>query len=343
MRMRLRLTLTVSVACLAILLTGCASQPTYAPTAGPSAAPGPSPQETGLPVVQTTAPVRTPGADVAAQYVQRFPGQTLALVNGQAITWEDYEPVLRERLKTLEKNNAVNWEDAAMQIKLRQLQNDVLEQVISNEVMRQMAARQKITIAEVDLEAAVQQERSSILSSGRYTDWDTFLKDYWLTDQGFRRMIEDALLTGKLASTQQVETQADQVHIRHIVVSDKAKAEEVVDKLKAGESFESLAAQYSEDTQTKDKGGDLGWFTEESLISGLKEPVAALEPGETSGVLEIRGSFFVIQVLERGMHELDAILIRRQQQAALQKQIEAETAGAQIERLADFAATTPAP
>ena len=40
----------------------------------------------------------------------------------------------------------------------------------------------------------------------------------------------------------------------------KKKAEEIIAKLKKGEDFDKLAKKYSDDDQTKSKGGDLGYF-----------------------------------------------------------------------------------
>ncbi len=140
---------------------------------------------------------------------------------------------------------------------------------------------------------------------------------------------------------QTVDTQAQQVHIRHILLSDEAQAREVVDKLKAGGDFAELAAQYSEDTETKDNGGDLGWFVDGSMISEIWDVVVTLQDGQFSDVVSARGYYFVIQVVERGMQDVEAAVLRQRQQEAMQAQLAAERAASQIEYLVDF--TTPAP
>jgi len=282
--------------------------------------------------------------EVASRYIQRLPGTTLARVDEDEITWDDYEPVLREALQAIENQSPVDWSDGAMQQRLKQLQNTVLEQAISRVLMRQMAAKQGVSVPEADLEAAVEKEKSSLLSSGKYVDWDAFLKDFWLTDQTFCQTISDKLLMDELLSLQMVETQAQQVHVRHILLSDKAKAREVVDKLKAGGDYVQLAAQYSEDTQTKDDGGDLGWFVDGGMISEIWDVVVTLQDGQFSEMIEARGYYSVIQVVEREMRDVDSVVLRQRQQEAMQTQLAAERAASQIEYLVDFTAMpTPAP
>ena len=330
----------------AALALGCASGQTETPGLA-AAEPSPSPQA-AVPVATETTPaptaVRVSSVEVASRYIQRLPGATLAKVNGQEITWTDYEPILREALGVIDNQSPVDWTDGAMQQRLKQLQNTVLEQAISRVLMRQMAAKQGISVSEADVDAAVEKERSYLLDSDKYPDWDAFLKDYWLTDQTFRRTISDKLLMDKLLSLQTVDTQAQQVHIRHILLSDRAKAQEVADMLKAGGDFVELAAQYSEDTETKDDGGDLGWFVDGGMVSELRDVVVTLQDGQFSDVIETQGYYVVIQVVERGMREVDAYTLRQRQQSALQAQLAAERDASQIERLVDFTAMpTPSP
>ncbi len=47
---------------------------------------------------------------------------------------------------------------------------------------------------------------------------------------------------------------------RHILVKDEKTANEVKAKLDKGEDFAKLAKEYSTDTGTAEKGGELGWI-----------------------------------------------------------------------------------
>jgi len=58
--------------------------------------------------------------------------------------------------------------------------------------------------------------------------------------------------------------QSDSVKLRHIflVAKDAAKADSIIAVIKAGGDFATLAKQYSAVKQTADKGGEIGWLTE---------------------------------------------------------------------------------
>jgi len=107
----------------------------------------------------------------------------------------------------------------------------------------------------------------------------------------------------------------DQVHARHILISIKtpeapsedaldkpqarAKAEEVLKRIKAGEDFATLAKQYSTDPGSKENGGDLGWFGKGRMVPEFEQAALALQPGQVSDIVESPFGFHIIKVDER--------------------------------------------
>jgi peptidyl-prolyl cis-trans isomerase SurA len=86
---------------------------------------------------------------------------------------------------------------------------------------------------------------------------------------------------------------------------------EVRERLAAGEPFEDLAREYSEDASAQG-GGDLGTFGRGVLVPEFEEAAFALEPGEVSGIVPTRFGFHIIQVIEKGEDTVHArhILVR---------------------------------
>jgi peptidyl-prolyl cis-trans isomerase D len=111
-------------------------------------------------------------------------------------------------------------------------------------------------------------------------------------------------------------THPAQVRARHILIglapgatpaenaAAKAKAEEILAKLKAGGNFPALAKQYSEDPGTKDKGGELGFFGPGELVKPFEAVAFALKPGEY-GIAESQYGYHVIQVEESKPEHID--------------------------------------
>lgn len=76
-----------------------------------------------------------------------------------------------------------------------------------------------------------------------------------------------------------------------------ALAHSVRNELLAGQGFEELAAEYSEDPATKNRGGELGWMTTHRLPKGLGQSVFELPEGKLA-VVESKLGAHVIQVQE---------------------------------------------
>jgi parvulin-like peptidyl-prolyl isomerase len=83
----------------------------------------------------------------------------------------------------------------------------------------------------------------------------------------------------------------------------KAKAEEVLARLRAGGDFNALAKEFSIDTSNKDQGGDLGWFGRGMMVKPFEDAAFALKPGELSGIVETQFGYHIIKLEQRRMQD----------------------------------------
>jgi peptidyl-prolyl cis-trans isomerase C len=83
--------------------------------------------------------------------------------------------------------------------------------------------------------------------------------------------------------------------------SEKARerAEEVLRRLKSGESFAKLAAEFSDDEATKAKGGDLGYIFEGRYGKQIDDTIFKMKAGELSGVIEFPDGYRIFLVEKR--------------------------------------------
>ena len=79
----------------------------------------------------------------------------------------------------------------------------------------------------------------------------------------------------------------------------RARAEEVLKKARAGQNFADLAKQYSNDTGSKDSGGDLGWFARGRMVPEFDQAAFGLQAGQISDIVETKFGYHIIKVEDR--------------------------------------------
>ncbi len=79
----------------------------------------------------------------------------------------------------------------------------------------------------------------------------------------------------------------------------RAFAQAILDSIKAGADFATMAKKYSEDPSSAKNGGDLGFVKRGVFYPEFESAAFALQPGELSDVVETPVGFHIIQLLEK--------------------------------------------
>jgi peptidyl-prolyl cis-trans isomerase D len=163
-----------------------------------------------------------------------------------------------------------------------------------------------------------------------------------MNEAEFRYMIENQMLRTKVleAITADITTEQEQVWARHILVQDAETAQEVLDRLQAGDDFAELAAEYSMDGSGT-SGGDLGWFTRDTMVAEFAEAAFNLEIGEISPVVESQFGFHIIQVLGKDVFPLTGTQLGQLREARFQEWLSDQREASQVEIFDRWVNDTP--
>jgi peptidyl-prolyl cis-trans isomerase SurA len=113
-----------------------------------------------------------------------------------------------------------------------------------------------------------------------------------------------------------IQKKGERIRASHILISYKpseddlantlALADSLCAYLKSGADFAEVARQYSKDDDSREKGGDLGWFPRDQLFAEFSGPADSLEAGEISAPIKSDFGYHLLKILEKkGAERLD--------------------------------------
>jgi len=240
-----------------------------------------------------------------------------------------------------------------------ELDRQALGELVQSEIVLQATRQQGISVSDTDVAKRLDEIRAQVTAQNG--NFDQLLAQRSLTldllrDQ-LRPQIAAQRLTAKLvpskisdADLAKRRAQFPQVHVRHVLVKDKATADAVRARLVAGGDWAKLAKQYSQDPGSKDKGGDLGYTGKGETVAPFEKSVFALArqgscKGKTDGActspvsqpVKSEFGFHVIQVLGMRLPAVNDQLrekvepgLQQRRQDALQRWFKDVAAKAQV-------------
>lgn len=237
------------------------------------------------------------GAVVTACALPGGSGGNAALVNGKTVSMSDFNTQVRIVQDSMVAQGVdPKTEDGKATIE--QMRSDILSQMIDIELMRQAALKEGIAVTDADVNARMAEIKTD---AGGDEAFKKSLTDAKLTEAEFRTLIvRDQIiyerLYDKVAST--LPKTAEQVHARHILVDTEKSAQDILARLNKGEDFVALAKELSTDTQSKDSGGDLGFFPRGVMDQTFEDAVFKLNLNQSAMVKTDYG-YHVVQVTEK--------------------------------------------
>jgi peptidyl-prolyl cis-trans isomerase C len=134
-----------------------------------------------------------------------------------------------------------------------------------------------------------------------------------LTDEALKQTYDEAV---KSMSGQ------EEVRARHILVEGEDEAKAIIEQLKGGADFATLAKEKSKDPGAAE-GGDLGYFTKDQMVPEFADVAFKMYPGQLSNPVKTQFGWHVIKVedkrikqppeFEKVKDQIEAYLARKAQ------------------------------
>ncbi|WP_137935999.1 peptidylprolyl isomerase [Chitinivorax sp. B] len=247
--------------------------------------------------------------------------RVVAVVNKQAITYNE----LKERVKTVTRQ--MNVQKIPLP-KTEVLESQVLERMVSEQVLLQLAFDTGIRVDDTQLDRTVEriaQQNNMSLPSFRAAlkkdgiDFKQFREEIRseiiisrLRDREVdnRVVVTDAEIDGQMKQQESQGEGGQEYQLSHILVSIpenatpeqiaklREKTEKAAAEIQKGTNFSQVAASYS-DAPDALEGGSLGWRPVGRLPSLFVEQIEKMKADQVSGVLKSAKGFHIIKLQDK--------------------------------------------
>jgi foldase protein PrsA len=258
--------------------------------------------------------------------------RAVAIVNGEKITKKEFAINYRSQINYYGIDKTFLSQKVGDKTYEQQIKENVLDGLIIRQIELQQARKRNITLTSAEKKAIDQQIEQYKSDSQSGAEFRQYLQTIGATENEYKDQVIKSKIVSKLydeitknqkATDAEVENyysshKSDFVEVKasHILfkVNDskeeaakKKKAEEILQMIKDGQNFEKLAQKYSEDENTKQKGGDLGYFRKGQMVKEFEDAAFSLNIGEISNIVKTSYGYHIIKVTDKKQLSLNEV------------------------------------
>jgi peptidyl-prolyl cis-trans isomerase C len=200
-----------------------------------------------------------------------YAAEAAATVNGKPIkqSWVDY--IMKDAQARGQKGEG--------------LRNAIINELVGSELAYQEAVKQGVDKSS-DIVIASEIGQRKLVVNAFLAD---FMKKNAVTDADKKEAYEQY----------KKELGDKEFNARHILVKTEAEANDITAQIKKGGDFGKLAKEKSLDPGSKEKGGDLGWFSPAGMVKPFSDAVTTLKKGEvTPAPIQTQFGWHVIKLVD---------------------------------------------
>jgi len=230
-------------------------------------------------------------------------------VNGGKIEYSEY----LDDVKTLRKVYIEN-EEFASEITEEQISDQAVARLITNKITAELARKYDVQVSTEDVEKA-KEELLANFDDQEKADEELMSIYGWTMEKYINKVIKPVLLEQNLAkflkeNSNKVDEKylSEEVSARHILFQFegeesnddlKARAQEVLDRIKNGEDFSILATEFGTDA-TRNNGGELGYIARGITVPEFENIIFSVAPGTLiDEPVKTEFGYHIIEVLDK--------------------------------------------
>lgn len=220
-------------------------------------------------------------------YVTQVIPFPVAKTGTRYVAYENYLFELRHYMHYYQTQQQVDFNTTAGKRQLDAFKKQALNEVIDNAYIKQLAAKNNISVSSQEVNDEVQLVRQQNRLGSSDQEFADVLKEFWgWSISDFKRELQSQLLAQKVVARLDTSTQS--------------LAASVLSQLQGGADFSKLAIQYSQDPSTAPGGGEYGSListSDQNLSPQVINALMKLQPGQISGIINTGYTLEIDKVL----------------------------------------------